>query len=203
MEKMNVYFLVDRSGSMKTRWLETVNAINGYVEDLKKNPDTAFANITIYAFDSISSIRFERVRCTSVSRYVPISENEIAPSGMTPLYDAIGRLNSVIMDSGPMEKATIIIVTDGHENTSREMRKEGAKSIIDSYKAKGYDVVFMGADFDAMGQSTSLGGTYENTLNMGSGKYRSAMASMAGKTMRYAETGTVRGFTDAERNDAK
>jgi len=51
---MHSYILLDRSGSMVTNWIETIGALNGYVEDLAANPDTKNVKVSLFTFDATS-----------------------------------------------------------------------------------------------------------------------------------------------------
>ena len=197
---MKSYILIDGSGSMAQRRIETLGAVNAYVEALGEDKATKKADVTVAVFDSQEPFKVVRDG-VKVKDWVNLNENEVFARGMTPLLDSIGILNQTITLAKP-KKASIVIVTDGLENASREISKEGAKTILDGLRDKGYEVVFIGADFDAFGQSGGLGNSVGQTLNMNAGGYEGAFRSMAMKSAHYATTGTVRDFTDVERSVA-
>lgn len=199
---MKVYMLLDRSGSMATRWVEAISSINAYAAELAKKPETAGAEITLIAFDEQGGASFhEMARSVSVSSWRPIDPNAIGPRGGTPLYDAIGKIVAIAEAEKP-DRATIVVTTDGQENASREVRREAAKSLLDRCRDKGWDVVFLGVDFDAMAQGASLGNTADMTLNASAATMDAAMAGLAAKTASYAATGTTRAFMQSERDAA-
>lgn len=66
---------------------------------------------------------------------------------MTPLNDAVGRIVARA-NAGNYDKVAIIIMTDGGENHSRELTVEGAKKLLDDCRAKGWQVIFLGASYD-------------------------------------------------------
>jgi Mg-chelatase subunit ChlD len=197
---MKSYILIDGSGSMHTRWVETIGAVNAYVEALGEDKATKKADVTVAVFDSQEPFKVVR-KDVKVKDWTPIAVQEFTPRAMTPLLDSIGILNQTITLAKP-KKASIVIVTDGLENASREITKDGAKIILDNLRGKGYEVVFIGADFDAFGQSGGLGNSMGQTLNMYAGGYEGAFRSMAMKSATYASTGMVRDFTDQERSVA-
>jgi uncharacterized protein with von Willebrand factor type A (vWA) domain len=165
---MQVYFLVDRSGSMADRWDETLGSINGFVENLSKN-NIGKTKITVSLFDSIE--RFNIIRNKQpLHEWKALNNNDASPRGGTPLLDAIGELDKVITSKGP-KQAMIIILTDGQENSSRLVVKEQAKAIIDKWNKKNYEVIFLGADFNAFGEAGAVGVSFGKTLNMSSGNY--------------------------------
>lgn len=197
---MKSYILIDGSGSMASRRIETLGAVNAYVEALGEDKATKKADVTIAVFDSQEPFKVVR-NGVKIKDWIPLTESEVFARGMTPLLDAIGVLNQTITLAKP-KKASIVIVTDGFENASREITKESAKIILDGLRDKGYEVVFIGADFDAFGQSGGLGNSVGQTLNMSAGGYEGAFRSMAMKSATYAATGLVRDFTDEERTVA-
>ena len=199
---MNAYFLIDRSGSMTSKWGETLSAVNGYVADLAKNAATAQTVMSVALFDTPTSTMDYTILRQGVTAKTmkPLDPKEATPRGWTPLFDAIGRLATQIAEDMP-ERATIIVVTDGIENGSRELNKDGAKSVLDMFRAKGYDVVFMGADFDAYGQSGSMGIGVGATINATKGGLRGATEALSARTVMYAGgiTAASLNFSDADR----
>lgn len=202
---MKAYILLDKSGSMASNWQETLGAVNGYVDALSAEKLTKKTRVTLATFDSMGALCFDVLRTAVKAKdWLHVTEAEATPRGRTPLYDAIQRLNTLILDDSSSDEATtVIFITDGGENGSIEATKEVAKVILDRYKTQGFDVVFIGADFDNFGQSASLGGAVGNTMVMSSGSYGAAMSGVAAKTAFFSKTGATRGFTDAERNSAR
>lgn len=197
---MKAYILLDRSGSMATNWVETIGSLNAYVEGLAADKATKKAEITVAAFDSQEPYKVLR-ESVKASEWSNILVGEAAPRASTPLYDAIGKLVDTVRTAAP-KKATIVVITDGAENASREVGKDAAKAMLDDMRGKNFDVVFIGANFDAFGQSASLGTQSGQTLNMTAGNYQSAMRGLAMRSSSYASTGTVASFSDEDRKKA-
>lgn len=196
-KSMKAYILLDRSGSMANRWGETIGALNAYVSGLADVKATKKTEVTVAAFDNQEPYLVLRSG-VKASEWTPISENEVRPRGMTPLYDAISKLVATVRQDSP-KKATIVIITDGAENGSMEIKKDAAKALLDEMRAKPFDVVFIGADFDAFAQGSGLGNMAGSTLNMTSGNYTAAMKGLATRSMGYATTGLVGAFSDEDR----
>ena len=199
---MNVYVLLDRTGSMASIWAETLSSVNAYVEKLAA--DTLAARVTLAMFDSHGGTQFDIIRNgVDVKAWSPVTEQEASPRGYTPLYDAIGRLMGLAA-ADASNKATVIVVTDGHENASREVTREGAKAMLDKARARGWDVVFLGANFDAFDQAASVGTQAAHTLNIQPGAMRAAMAeAVAPRTRAYAESAAQPvAFNDEDRRTA-
>lgn len=196
---MQVYFLIDRSGSMASRWDETIGAVNGYVAKLKED-GVEKIKTTVSFFDSNEPFKVIRER-KPLNEWNDIDKNEITPRGMTPLYDAVSSLYEKVREKHS-KKATVIIVTDGAENASSSSNKEKAKRQLDELRAKNYDVVFIGADFDAFGDALSLGSGVGSVLNASAGNYNAAFNRLATRGMAYAASGEVASFTDEDRKIA-
>lgn len=197
---INAYILLDRSGSMATHWVETIGSLNAYVEGLAGNKATKKALVTVAAFDSQEAYTIMR-SASRADEWNKITVEEVSPRAGTPLYDAIGNLVDTVR-TADSSKATIVIITDGAENSSREIKKDAAKAMLDEMRGKGLDVVFLGADFDAFGQGASLGNAAGQTLNMAAGSYGAAMKGLSQRTANYASTGKVEQFSDDLRRRA-
>jgi uncharacterized protein with von Willebrand factor type A (vWA) domain len=194
------YMLLDRSGSMQSNWAETIGAVNAYVDGLKGDKATKETAVTVAAFDSQEPYKVMRDKMIA-SSWQPIGAHEVDPRGATPLFDAIGKLVTSIRSDAP-KRATIVILTDGIENASQEITKDAAKAMLDDMRAKNYDVIFIGANFDAFSQGSSLGNNVGQTLNMSPGSYADAMKGLSSRTAAYTSTGSVANFSDDERKRA-
>lgn len=206
---LNVYMLLDRSGSMQNKWEETLGAVNGYAAELGKTAGTKNSKITLAVFDGAGSTQFDVIRKNHKAKeWAKVTETEAHPRGMTPLFDAISLLDAVIKADDP-EVATVVIITDGEENGSKEISRKAAGEIIAGFKEKLYDVVFIGADFDAFGQSHGLGIGTGNTLNASKGGIGGMAQTLASRSAGYtamhvdgsldAATLSVMQFSEADR----
>jgi uncharacterized protein YegL len=201
---LSAYILLDRSGSMASRWDEALSSVNAYVDELKKN-NTA-ARITVGLFDDFSGLSFDLVRKNvPVEHFEAVSEQDGMPRGSTPLFDAIGRISNLAHEA-KAEKTVLVIMTDGYENTSRELNKNDVKKIIDSFKDKAWQIVFLGADFNAFGEAATIGVNAAQTLNMSAGNYGSSMRNVANQTAMYASSSPASpkcmAFSEKDRTEA-
>jgi uncharacterized protein with von Willebrand factor type A (vWA) domain len=197
---MKSYILLDRSGSMATHWVEMIGALNAYVSGLSVEKATKKSEVTVAAFDSAEPFVVLR-ESIKANEWKAITVEEVSPRGGTPLYDAIGKLVTGVRKDDP-KKATIVIITDGAENSSMEIKKDAAKVMLDDMRAKNFDVVFIGANFDAFAQGSGLGNVASSVLNMTSGNYGAAMKGLSARSVSYASTGVVGAFSDDERKKA-
>jgi len=198
---MKVYMLIDQSGSMATNWAETVGAVNSYVKKMTSDKPKKL-RLNVAAFDADSGLNFTELRRdVKIKDWTDITNDDATPRGSTPLFDAIGKLCTWI-DVDKPDRALIAIITDGHENSSREVSKDAAKAMLDKFREKKFDIVFIGADFDAFGQAATLGNARGQTLNMSPGNYAAASASLASRTTAYAASGAVMDWSDEDRKAA-
>lgn len=164
-QELSVFMLLDRSGSMASKWEEALGAINAYVSGLKG------ANVTLVAFDSSDKTNYDVLRDkVPAKKWVPVSNDDATPRGMTPLYDCVSRIVADAEAVGS-EKTVILTMTDGIENTSRESDIKAVKAAVERVKSRGWEFLFLGANFDVTTQA--------GAINIGSGK----MASYSSGTM--------------------
>jgi len=189
------FILLDRSGSMEPLWIEAINSVNDYVKKLAdQNVDTG---VTLAVFDGHDGLSFDVVRDRIIpSTWKPVDPKEVSPRGMTPLNDAtakiVGLANAGI-NGTPYEKVAIIIMTDGHENASRELTVAQAKKLLDDCRAKGWQVIFLGANFDNAAQAASYGTQATQTIASSAKNLRATMDATASLRASYA-TGRTRGM---------
>lgn len=198
---MKCYLLLDRTGSMSDKWSETLSAVNGYVRDLaKENVD---ADVTLAMFDKQDGFQFDVIRrSVAVKDWKPVAETEAYPRGWTPLYDAIGQIASMAQKDNP-EKAAIVVMTDGEENSSAEVGREQARAALDRCRARNWQVVFLGVAFDNFGQSHALGLSAGQTLAAPKAALREMGAVTAAMSSDYARTGAPRAFSAEERRSVR
>lgn len=180
----NVYILLDRSGSMATSWLETLGSINGYVEKLEDD-----VNVYLAAFDSAGDKPADDylvLRETTAKKFDPLTEKEVSARGGTPLYDAVGRISEQMLKDNA-ERAVLVIMTDGYENTSKEYNLDSIKAKLKELERKDWPTVMLGADFKNV--TSYATGTFNisssNVVNTSKAMRGFAMNTLAGKTESY------------------
>ena len=184
---MNVYILLDRSGSMSTLWNEALGSINGYIEGLKKTD-----RVHLAAFDSISH---EIVRDVKVKDWTDVSPKELQPRGSTPLYDSCGKIMAQAeLDNA--KKTILVVMTDGYENASKEYKQDSIKAKVKSFENRNWEVIFLGANFDAVETvSGSVGVMANKSMNIAAGNMFDAMNTLRGYTQTYSATGAAINFS--------
>lgn len=182
------FILLDRSGSMGTRWAEALGSVNAYVEELVKTKvDTG---VTVMMFDT-GSFEVIRDRITPAT-FRPVSDKDAMPRGGTPLNDAIGKIVGMAnagFNGVQYDRLALIIITDGEENSSHEVTHEAAKTMLDECRKKGWQVIFIGADFDNQVQSRGLGNAATHSHMVSGVNMSAAMRGLAGTRGAYGEKG--------------
>ncbi|MEM8616085.1 MAG: vWA domain-containing protein [Pseudomonadota bacterium] len=155
------YILLDRTGSMNSIWDEALSSVNAYAKAVGKleegEVDDLKTSVTLAAFDYQDGFQFDVLRAgIEPGAWNEVTDEEVSPRGMTPLFDAINRTITMAEKDNP-EKAVIVIMTDGHENSSKEVTKDGVKAALDRAEKRGWEVVFLGADFADFGDADAVG----------------------------------------------
>ncbi len=203
------YILLDRTGSMSDIWDEALVSVNTYAASVGQATADEIAGgdiearVTLAVFDHQDGLQFDILRKdVTADTWRTVSNDEASPRGMTPLFDAIGRIVSLAETDKP-EKAIIVIMTDGHENSSKELDRDGAKAALDRARAKGWEVVFLGAEFASFGDAQAVGMSSSKTMAVGQGRMQESMRALGSKARAYGkgeEAEIV--FDDADRATA-
>lgn len=204
---MHTYILLDRTGSMSQIWDEALSSVNAYagsvVEPDADEPEGHLDTlITAAVFDAHDGLQFDVLRRSVPGpEWTRITAEEATPRGMTPLFDAIARVIALAEGDAP-EKAVIVIMTDGHENASREVTKDGVKAALERVKARGWETVFLGANFGDFSDAERLGVAASSTMGLSEGSMSGSMARLAKKSRRYAKDVEAMNFSEADRFEA-
>lgn len=184
------FILLDRSGSMESRWDEAVNSVNSYVAKLAE--DKVDTGVTLVVFDNGTDgkLDFRIIRDRIIpSTWHKVSHSEVSPRNGTPLNDATARIVS-LAEAGGYDKLAIIIMTDGLENASHEypgyVGTQRIKAMLDRCRAKNWQVIYLGANFDNAAQAQSYGNLRGQTISASAGTMGQHVNSMARKRADYA-----------------
>lgn len=148
--------IVDRSGSMSSIKDDMIGGLTALVEEQKAQP--GLLTISMVSFDDTVELVHSMASPDSVNI-------ELEPRGSTALYDALGfGLNALqssidaLPDHAKPGTVQIIVVTDGEENASGEYNGITVKNLITEKTQKNnWDVVFLGANQDAVMKAAALG----------------------------------------------
>ena len=160
MKKILISFIQDRSGSMQDVWDETFNGFKTYVKDMvadqQKDSEVEYL-FSLTTFDTVIDTPYLGKRMTDVD---PEILKQYGPRGGTALYDAVGKtLQAHDEDKNiTFDKAIVVIVTDGHENSSREWSKAALHAAIDERIKRGnWTFTYLGTQPETWDDATSLG----------------------------------------------
>lgn len=150
---LEIVVVLDRSGSMHSMREDAIGGFNAFVEEQQKEPGGC--RLSLLQFDDQHEVNYEGVEVTEVE---PLTPETFVPRGSTALRDAIAR--GVAILRGRVKKGVLgalAILTDGHENASKEISAESLKGLLKGCGDKGWGVLYLGANQDAVEVGASMG----------------------------------------------
>ncbi len=165
----DITVILDRSGSMGSVKDSMEEVLNGYVLNQKQQQgETRF---TLVQFDDKYDVVVNNADINVVG------ELKLEPRGGTALYDAIGKTITEMgrryasMDERERpNKVIVVIVTDGHENASREYSDSRKLFDMVSHQQEKYNwqFMFLGANQDAIASAGAIGINKMSSYNFSS-----------------------------------
>jgi hypothetical protein len=190
------YILLDRSPFMAVRWEDALQAVNTYVRTLANNKvDTT---ITLAVFDMAYQIVRRDI---APSVFAPITSKDVDIGSGTALNDAIGRIVLQAKTDNP-EKVAIVIMTDGDDNSSRELTEGHAAGMLAECRLRGWQVIFLGIDHDNTMLARQYGASPQEFIATGKESVARLMGEVAEKRTVHGRTGQRITFTDVEKKTA-
>lgn len=183
-----IVVVLDKSGSMSSQKKDVIGGFNEFLKSQKEVEGEA--NITLALFDSDTNVVYQGINIQSAAE---LNEQTYVPNGSTSLYDAMGialkmtkkRIESLLEEERP-EKIIFAVLSDGEENSSRILNKEGQRKYTKDkifekvnylQENSNYVFIYLGANQDAMQVGNSLGFSANNTVSF-SADSRGFSASM-------------------------
>lgn len=163
----DVTIILDKSGSMASLRDTTIGSINGFIEEVSKEPGQGYW--TLIQFDDWSSslgggeafptVTFEAVPDQHKPR---LTTDLYQPRGGTALVDAVciailrtrERIEKLPANEKP--KVLMMIVTDGEENTSRQYTTDKMRELTAQCMKDGWQFMYLGANQDAFAVTRDL-----------------------------------------------
>lgn len=156
--RTEIILCVDRSGSMRSIAADMEGGLQTLVAEQAALPGEC--TITYCRFDS----QYEEVFVGRPANEVALSDLRIDPRGPTALLDAMARtIDDAVarhekLDSTEVpSKVLLVVITDGQENASRNVTHAAVLERVTACKAKGWDVLFLGANQDSISVGATLG----------------------------------------------
>lgn len=176
VSNVDMWFLLDRSGSMQSIATDVVGGFDAFFADQRAQPGTA--TVTFVQFDDQDP--HERVFTAKPIGTVRSIAGRFQPRGCTPLFDAIGLLldraeRHVARGNHPADQL-VVIFTDGMENASRHWTAQQINTRIAGLRAAGWTFVFLGANQDSYATTRDLAMAGGSTSNFEANPAGVAMA---------------------------
>lgn len=159
---VHLYVLLDRSGSMASIADDVIGGFNRLIADQRADGDDAV--VTLVQFDS-EDVHEVVTNATPVGQVPPLDGATFVPRGATPLLDATGqllaraaqRVEYLEIAGKPAEDIVFVSITDGHENSSRELSLSQIRRAVEHRTKQGWTFVFLSAALDVYGESHAMG----------------------------------------------
>ena len=183
--KTQIVCVLDASGSMSSMIDEARQSLNKFLNDQKELEGDAIVSIVTFSSGHDSNNGYELIRDSiSIQDMDEITSEDWYPSNMTALNDAIGKgINDTVYSNKKMKKSErpnktlFVIVTDGHENSSREYNASQIKNLITTQEKNDWQFIYLAANQDAFAVGNNYGISKGNTMNF--------MANSAGSSAVY------------------
>lgn len=157
-------FILDKSGSMEGIRDQVISGFQEYINTLKKKTPNALFYLTLFDSDSIER-PYEGEQIKNVE---PLTKNTYKPFAMTPLYDSVvSTVKRMEMQVSDLKNTavSVVIMTDGMENDSREYTERDMQDTVKRLTKKGnWTFAYMGANQDAWATARKLGISMGNTI---------------------------------------
>lgn len=150
------HIIVDRSGSMASCKEATINGFNDQLSRIQ-NMEKEFPNqeilvgLTLFN-DEVSHIKILQ----QASTMAKLNKENYLPDSTTALLDAIGQTTTLIEERHAKlpdipTTCVIVILTDGHENSSKSYNLQQIRDLIQKLESTGkWTFSFIGATLDAV-----------------------------------------------------
>ena len=152
--------ILDRSGSMQSIAGDAIGGFNAFLAAQRREPGSDTTRLTLVLFDDQYEVPIKSVPLADVP---DLTESTFLPRGSTALLDAIGRTLSKMTHSfaaRPDDKKPgniiLAILTDGHENSSREYTQKHIADLITEKRAQAWEFIFLAANQDAIATAATL-----------------------------------------------
>lgn len=162
--------ILDESGSMDCVWAQTISNCNETLQTIFSAQKEFYATqdhfISIYTFQDAGPLKSRYLlRNRPIPEARMLTAKDYRPNGCTPLYDAVGETLTdleAVAETHDDAVASVTIITDGEENSSRRYSGSDVAKIISRLKEKGWNFNIIGANIDVESMAKDL--HIDNTL---------------------------------------
>jgi len=156
----SIIFVLDKSASMSTKREQAVSSFDEFVLDQKNQKGEC--SMTLVMFDTNYGVILVN---EPIEKVKPLEEIGYAPGGNTALIDSVAR---AINEAGDVfarmkegerpDNVVLVILTDGEENSSKEVTNQELQQLIDHQVDK-YDwkIVYLHQGAGAFAQANKMG----------------------------------------------
>lgn len=152
-----IVVLLDRSGSMASIRADMEGGFAAFVEEQRKLDEPCV--VSLYQFDDAFDVVYQERPLADVPPLV------LRPRGATALLDAMGRTITMVgerlaakPESERPGKVVIMVITDGHENRSREWTRDRVQALVEHQRQLySWQFAFLGANMDAIAEAQTMG----------------------------------------------
>ena len=202
MSIQEIVAIVDRSGSMNGKEEDTIGGLKSLISDLKQNKNNEIIKFSLKFFDTQENLKYNSVDIENVPT---LNVKDLKPRGQTALLDAMGNSISYFIerkknDNNSFNSCLIYVATDGLENASKKYNNDNIKSLISDAKKLKIEMLYIGANQDAILEASKFGLDTEQAMNYSETcqNVESAYRSLASAAKRQ-RSGMPTGFLVAER----
>ena len=183
-----IVVVLDRSGSMLSIKSDMEGGFDAFIAAQREVPGKC--KVTLTQFDDRYETLYE---CKALSRVPKLS---LQPRGSTALLDALGR--TIVATKERLKRkrnkpqVLFVVITDGHENASREFTRDQIHKLISEAGEWGnWEFIYLGANQDAIEVGTSLGFQARSsfTFDANTVGVKSMTDELSRGTARYRSTG--------------
>lgn len=204
-----IRYVVDRSASMASMGNAPPEQIYSSIQELKDEAEKTgvITRVSLITFDDRKSTFMDNVELnnsTDLPTYLQYAE-ALAPRGMTRFYDTvfeeisnletardafIESLPTAVKQLHPKVICSIMVLTDGADNSSQTHTRESVAERLGAARANGVNAIFLAANIDASTEGAALGFAKAATVQMGA-SYAAASQCMrsVSKGLRQASSG--------------
>lgn len=154
----HICFVIDQSGSMFSSASDVEGGVRKIIEEQKAVTEGT-CSISLFTFDTTVHEEYVFEDVHHIPEYKFVSGGLTAMNdGIGMAIDAIGKILAKMPEEERPEKNTVVIITDGYENNSKEYTFEKVKEMIKHQEEKySWTFTYIGVDLSSSQQANNIG----------------------------------------------